>query len=127
MAELLKRYYPKYVDVHNYVAGNSIAKKVDNWCTLNRKVLSKIDIKLGKELINQLASSQPGVIERVLADLRSKILKDSNADKESLYADNENGKGGKSLKSFYGLLSKILRIYCVEFWLFILCTVYRDG
>lgn len=100
MAELLKRYYPKYVDVHNYVAGNSIAKKVDNWCTLNRKVLSKIDIKLGKELINQLASSQPGVIERVLADLRTKILKDSNADKESLYADNENGKGGKSLEFF---------------------------
>lgn len=97
MAELLKRYYPKHVDVHNYVAGNSIAKKVDNWCMLNRKVLSKIDMKLGKELINQLAGSQSGVIEKVLTDLRAKILKDCNADKESLYAGHEDGKGGKSL------------------------------
>lgn len=95
MAELLKRYYPKYVDVHNYVAGNSIAKKVDNWCTLNRKVLSKIDMKLRKELINQLANSQSGIIEKVLVDLRAKILKDCNAERVSLYSGHENGKGGK--------------------------------
>lgn len=95
MAELLKRYYPKHVDVHNYVAGNSIAKKIDNWCTLNRKVLSKIDMKLRNELINQLASSQPGIIEKVLGDLRAKILKDCNTDRVSLYSDHEDGKGGK--------------------------------
>lgn len=93
MAELLKRYYPKYVDVHNYVAGNSTAKKLDNWSTLNRKVLSKIDMRLEKETINQLASSQPGIIEKVLADLRIKILKDSNADRESLYFGHEESKG----------------------------------
>ncbi|KAM0725227.1 Sperm flagellar protein 1 [Formica fusca] len=90
MAELLKRYYPKYVDVHNYVAGNSIARKIDNWCTLNRKVLSKLDMRLGKETINQLASSQPGIIEKVLADLRAKILKDCNADRESLFSGHED-------------------------------------
>lgn len=94
MAELLKRYYPKYVDVHNYVAGNSTAKKIDNWSMLNRKVLSKIDMRLEKETINQLASSQPGVIEKVLGDLRVKILKDSNADRESLYFSHEDNKGG---------------------------------
>ncbi|KYN29678.1 PREDICTED: sperm flagellar protein 1-like [Trachymyrmex cornetzi] len=92
MAELLKRYYPKHVDVHNYVAGNSIAKKTDNWSTLNRKVLSKIDIRLGKEAINQLASSQPGVIEKVLTDLRVKILKDSERDRELLYFGHEDSK-----------------------------------
>ncbi|KOC59596.1 Sperm flagellar protein 1 [Habropoda laboriosa] len=89
MAELLKRYYPRYVDVHNYIAGNSIAKKVENWCTLNRKVLSKLDIKLGKDIINQLANSQPGVIEKVLIDLRTKILKDCNADRNTLYSEYE--------------------------------------
>lgn len=93
MAELLKRYYPKYVDVHNYVAGNSVARKIDNWCTLNRKVLSKLDMRLGKETINQLASSQAGIIEKVLTDLRSKILKDSNADRESLYSGHEDSEG----------------------------------
>lgn len=93
MAELLKRYYPKHVDVHNYVAGNSIARKIDNWCTLNRKVLSKLDMRLGKEAINQLANSQPGSIEKVLADLRAKILKDCNADRESLYSGHEDSEG----------------------------------
>lgn len=96
MAELLKRYYPKHVDVHNYVPGNSIAKKIDNWNILNRKVLSKIDMKLGKDVINQLANSQLGIIEKVLISLRAKILKDCNADRDSLYSDcEENGRGGK--------------------------------
>ncbi|KAG5324892.1 SPEF1 protein, partial [Pseudoatta argentina] len=98
MAELLKRYYPKYVDVHNYVAGNSIAKKTDNWSTLNRKVLSKIDMRLGKETINQLASSQPGIIEKVLTDLRIKILKDSERDRE-LYFDEDSKDNIEAVKS----------------------------
>lgn len=93
MAELLKLYYPKYVDVHNYITGNSVSKKIDNWCMLNRKVLSKIDMKLGKEVINQLASSQPGIIEKVLSDLRVKILKTNNIDRESLYLCHEECKG----------------------------------
>lgn len=95
MAELLKRYYPKHVDIHNYIPGNSIAKKIDNWCTLNRKVLSKLDIKLDKDIINQLANSQPGAIEKLLTDVRVKILKDCNADRDSLYSVyEENGEGG---------------------------------
>ncbi|XP_076627746.1 sperm flagellar protein 1 [Colletes latitarsis] len=94
MAELLKRYYPRYVEIHNYISGNSIAKKIDNWCTLNRKVLSKLDMKLSKDVINQLANSQPGVIDKVLTDLRVKILKDCNAERDSLYfVYEENGKG----------------------------------
>ncbi|KAL2712812.1 sperm flagellar protein 1-like [Vespula squamosa] len=94
MAELLKRYYPKHVDVHNYVPGNSIAKKIDNWNILNRKVLSKIDMKLGKDIINQLANSQIGIIEKVLIDVRAKILKNCNVDRDSLYSDyEENGRG----------------------------------
>lgn len=96
MAELLKRYYPKHIDVHNYIPGNSIAKKIDNWNMLNRKVLSKIDMKLGKDMVNQLANSQPGAIEKVLINMRNKILKDCNADRDSLYSNyEENGRGGK--------------------------------
>jgi len=100
MAELLKHYYPKNVDVHNYVAGNSVAKKIDNWCTLNRKVLSKMDMKLGKEMINQLANSQSGVIEKVLADLRAKIMKDSIADRDATYPNQSERDGKLSNKLF---------------------------
>ncbi|KAI4485694.1 hypothetical protein M0802_012590 [Mischocyttarus mexicanus] len=99
MAELLKRYYPKNVDVHNYVPGNSIAKKIDNWNILNRKILSKIDIKLSKDVINQLANSQSGIIEKVLIDVRAKILKDSNTDRDSLYFDyDDNGRVANDVK-----------------------------
>ncbi|KAK9304955.1 hypothetical protein QLX08_003884 [Tetragonisca angustula] len=100
MAELLKRYYPRYVDIHNYIPGNSIAKKIDNWCTLNRKVLSKLDIKLGKDVIHQLANSQSGVIEKILIEVRTKILKDCNADRSSLYSEyEENEKQEEVVKS----------------------------
>ncbi|XP_053973857.1 sperm flagellar protein 1-like [Hylaeus volcanicus] len=99
MAELLKRYYPRHVDIHNYIPGNSTAKKIVNWCTLNRKVLSKLDIKLGKDVIYQLANSQPGVIEKVLTDVRIKILKDCNADRDSLYSAYEEDEKGEAIKS----------------------------
>lgn len=85
MAELLKRYYPRHVNVQNYIPGCSVAKKIDNWCTLNRKVFSKLDIKLSKETINLLAQSQPGVVEKILLEIRSKIIKDCNADRNSMF------------------------------------------
>ncbi|XP_014206922.1 sperm flagellar protein 1-like [Copidosoma floridanum] len=90
MAEILKRYYPKYVDIQNYFPGNSIAKKVDNWCTLSRRVFPKINIKLKKDVIEQLAQSKPGVIEKVLSNVRAKIIKDCNDDRNSLFKDCED-------------------------------------
>ncbi|CAL7946968.1 unnamed protein product [Xylocopa violacea] len=99
MAELLKRYYPRHVEIHNYIPGNSVAKKIDNWCTLNRKVFSKLDIKLGKNMINQLANSQPGIIEKVLIELRAKILKDCNAERTSLYSEYEDNEKKEVVKS----------------------------
>ncbi|XP_031850495.1 sperm flagellar protein 1 [Nomia melanderi] len=99
MAELLKKYYPRHVDIHNYIPGNSIAKKVENWCTLNRKVLSKLNIKLKKDVINQLANSQPGIIEQVLSALREKILRDCNADRADLYSEFEDTEKGEIVKS----------------------------
>ncbi|XP_076624662.1 uncharacterized protein LOC143343562 [Colletes latitarsis] len=74
MAEILKVYYPRYVDLHNYVPANSLTTKKENWGILNRKVLSKIDMKLSKDTINQLANSHPGVAEHLLLELRDKIL-----------------------------------------------------
>ncbi|XP_078040038.1 uncharacterized protein LOC144471649 isoform X2 [Augochlora pura] len=76
MAELLKVYYPRYVDLHNYVPANNFITKKENWNILNRKVLSKIDMKLSKDTINQLANYQPGAIEHLLMDLWTKLSKD---------------------------------------------------
>ncbi|XP_033329223.2 uncharacterized protein LOC117221952 isoform X1 [Megalopta genalis] len=76
MAELLKVYYPRYVDLHNYVPANNFTTKKENWNILNRKVLSKIDMKLSKDTINQLANYHPGVIEHLLLELRARLLRD---------------------------------------------------
>jgi hypothetical protein len=37
MAELLAHYFPKYVELHNYIASSSASQKLANWNTLNRK------------------------------------------------------------------------------------------
>ncbi|XP_078044967.1 uncharacterized protein LOC144474197 [Augochlora pura] len=103
MAELLKKYYPRHVDIHNYISGNSTAKKIENWCTLNRKVLSKLNMKLKKDVIADLANATPGVIEKVLSDLRVKILRDCNADRADLYSKYEDTEKGEIVKSVLDL------------------------
>ncbi|XP_058804934.1 sperm flagellar protein 1-like [Phymastichus coffea] len=99
MAELLKRYYPRYVDVKNYIAASSMARKVDNWSTLNRKVFPKIHLKLSKETINRLAQSHPGIIEKLLLEVRSKIVKDCNADRDSLFKGIDDPESRETIKS----------------------------
>ena len=41
-AEILKNFFPKHVENHNYANANSVVQKMANWDTLNRKVMSKI-------------------------------------------------------------------------------------
>lgn len=50
--------------------------KKENWKILNRKVLSKIHMKLNKNIINQLANCHPGTAEYFLLELKKKVLKD---------------------------------------------------
>lgn len=87
----MKQYYPKYVDLHNYSPSNSISKKIDNWRTLNRKVLPKIGMKLSEDVIHQIASAQGKSIDSVLIKLRSTILKDCNEERRSLYTASDIG------------------------------------
>ncbi|XP_011164604.1 sperm flagellar protein 1 [Solenopsis invicta] len=75
-AEVLKLYYPRHVELHNYVPANSINAKKENWKMLNRKVLLKLDIKLSSDTIHQLANGSQGAIEKLLTKLRIKVLKD---------------------------------------------------
>ena len=46
MAEVINYFNPKIVSLHNYPASNSVHKKINNWKTLNTKVLKKIGINL---------------------------------------------------------------------------------
>ncbi|KAG5332776.1 SPEF1 protein, partial [Acromyrmex heyeri] len=75
-AEVLKLYYPRHVELHNYVPANGINTKRENWKMLNRKVLAKLDIKLSSDTIHQLANGSQGAVEKLLTKLRVKVLRD---------------------------------------------------
>lgn len=66
LAQILKHLYPKFVDIHNYPPRNSTALKLDNWQTLNRKVLQKLGLSQSNESLDRLAKGVPGAIEHLL-------------------------------------------------------------
>lgn len=87
MAEVVKHFFPKMVDVHNYIATNSVSKKVHNWKLLNVKVFSKIGLALSDQEIEAVANSVRGAIERILVLFRekafSKKIKSTNSNSGS--------------------------------------------
>ncbi|XP_033956183.1 sperm flagellar protein 1 isoform X1 [Pseudochaenichthys georgianus] len=74
-AEVVKYFFPKLVDQHNYISANSTQQKLGNWILLNRKVFSKLNFHVPEETVRQIVLSTAGVIEPVLSALREKIDK----------------------------------------------------
>uniref|UniRef100_A0A674K1X8 Sperm flagellar protein 1 n=1 Tax=Terrapene triunguis TaxID=2587831 RepID=A0A674K1X8_9SAUR len=72
-AEVVKFYFPKMVEMHNYVPANSTQQKLSNWGHLNRKVLNKLNFSIPEDLIRKIVQCTPGVVELVLLPLRQKI------------------------------------------------------
>jgi len=44
VAEVVKHYIPKLVELHNYSAAHSQSQKMYNWNTLNLKVFKKLGV-----------------------------------------------------------------------------------
>ncbi|XP_072279282.1 sperm flagellar protein 1-like [Pyxicephalus adspersus] len=81
VAEVTKHFFPKIVEIHNYISANSTQHKLSNWATLNRKVFSKLNLHVPDDIIRKLIANTPGVIETILYTLRQKInerLQDKN-------------------------------------------------
>ena len=95
-AEMIKYHYPRLVDLHNYPSASSTKAKIINWETLNKKVLKKIGLKLGKNEIDDLVRSKPNAIENLLARLYNIIngrpqmnnINNSNMHKEQQHLHN---------------------------------------
>lgn len=71
-AEILKELFPKLVEIHNYWPKNAYSLKVENWETLNRKVLKKINIKVSSVTIDKLARGEPGAAESLLFSIKER-------------------------------------------------------
>ena len=66
MTELIHKFYPKLVDLHNYESALKVETKIYNWNTLNSKTLKKLGMPLDTPTIQGLGNSQPGFIYKVL-------------------------------------------------------------
>ncbi|XP_073729338.1 sperm flagellar protein 1 isoform X1 [Misgurnus anguillicaudatus] len=72
-AEVVKHFFPKLVDLHNYTSAHSTQQKLCNWSTLNRKVFSKLNFNVPLDTVKKIVVSTAGYIEPVLCSLREKI------------------------------------------------------
>ena len=66
LAEIIKNYLPRLVDLHNYPSCSNTKHKESNWNVLNNKVLKRLGIKLTKSEINDIISCQHLAIENLL-------------------------------------------------------------
>ena len=66
MTELIHKFYPKLVDLHNYESALKVETKIYNWSTLNTKTLKKLGMPLDSQTMQGLGNSQPGFIIKVL-------------------------------------------------------------
>ncbi|KAL3317947.1 Sperm flagellar protein 1 [Cichlidogyrus casuarinus] len=104
MAELIKHFFPKLVDLHNFPVCNSHDLKKKNWFLLNWKVFKKLNFELSDDVIENLSNAKPGVVEKVLLLLRTKMDRlvyqerqknyDFNSDEEQIPARPLNGHSG---------------------------------
>ena len=101
LAEIIKSYLPRMVDLHNYPSCSNTKHKESNWNVLNNKVLKKLGIKLTKKEITDIIKCEHLAIEhllqRVYGVLQNRIPQ--NKDKENLnIIKNNNDKLRKTLE-----------------------------
>ncbi|PAA51441.1 hypothetical protein BOX15_Mlig003943g1, partial [Macrostomum lignano] len=73
MAEVVKHYFPRLVDLHNFNPCNNTEQKKKNWMLLNWKTFKKLNFELSNDVIDSIINAKAGTIERVLLLLRTKM------------------------------------------------------
>ena len=89
-AEIMKHYYPKMVDVHNYPEASSTQQKLTNWNTLCLKVFRKIGFSITKAELENVVNSKPKAIEIVLWKLYNKLVSNGKIKKKQVKKEEEN-------------------------------------
>ncbi|CAF3363758.1 unnamed protein product [Rotaria sp. Silwood2] len=69
VAELIKYYFPSWVDLHNYAAANSTQQKLINWGLLNRKIFYRFGLNVPEQIMRGICLGRPKKrIEKDFAD-----------------------------------------------------------
>jgi hypothetical protein len=87
-AEIIKNYFPKLVDLHNYPSCSSTKQKISNWKTLNEKVLKKINLKINNNEINDVINCKPLAIENLLQKLYFVLSNKFNSENQNNFYNN---------------------------------------
>ncbi|CAF1078755.1 unnamed protein product [Rotaria sordida] len=73
VAELIKYYFPSWVDLHNYATANNTQQKLINWGLLNRKIFCRFGLNVSEDIMRGICLGRAGLIEIFLYNLRTKI------------------------------------------------------
>ncbi|XP_050437445.1 sperm flagellar protein 1-like isoform X2 [Adelges cooleyi] len=78
VAEIIKYYWPKTIELHNYIPASSLSNKISNWETLNRKVLKKLKLPLTKVTIKKLSMADMDAVCQFLKSLKCLVENDEH-------------------------------------------------
>jgi CH-like domain in sperm protein len=73
VAELIKNYHPRLIELHNYPLAHSTQQKTNNWNILNTKVFKKMGFQISRNDIDKIVTCVPQTIEKVLFLVKQKI------------------------------------------------------
>ena len=104
VAEIIKHYLPRLVDLHNYPSASSTMQKTTNWNTLNTKVLKKIGVKMTKQEINDIITCKPLAIEHLLQRIYDAIHNQINSN------NNEEGNNNNMVRPSNGNAERLKKI-----------------
>ena len=74
LAEVVKHYFPRLVELHNYPAAHSVQQRVVNWKTLNTKVFRRMGFQVANSDLQKIANAEAEAVERVLSVVRQFLL-----------------------------------------------------
>ncbi|CBY20821.1 unnamed protein product [Oikopleura dioica] len=72
-AEIIRFYFPRMVELHNYQNASSRQQKLTNWNTLNRKVLSKFGFVIPQDVLDNIIKAELKDVQLFLFGLRRVI------------------------------------------------------
>ncbi|XP_051001511.1 LOW QUALITY PROTEIN: sperm flagellar protein 1-like [Acomys russatus] len=106
VAEIVKHFRPRLVDLHSYVPACSTDQKLSNWSLLNRKVFPKLHLCISETDIQKVVSNRPGVIESILCALREKVETSAVRVRSGSAAGSDPGHSGvDDIRPWVGLTS----------------------
>ena len=74
-AEVVHKFHPKLVELHNYNQANSVSQKQYNWQTMNKKVFKKLGFQLSKQEIDDIVHCKPQAVERTLIRVQKAVAR----------------------------------------------------